>query len=117
MSTIAIAVTVTVTSNFTASTLPPSLSDKTSASRTMANTDKGITDLAEKVRQLVRNEFVNIIPNTDQACTVAVTVTQRHAEADHCPAGRSPRQCLRWPESNLSHPRREPCSGGTQPLR
>jgi hypothetical protein len=72
MSTIAIAITVTYTGK-TASTLP-TLPPQT-GTRTIAATDKYITDLAEDVRRRVKDQFQGIDPNSNANTTVAVTVT------------------------------------------
>ena len=69
---IAIAITVTQ-STYTKTTLPPAAG--ATASRTMAATDKGITDLAERVRKEVENLFLSIDPNSHANTTVSVTVT------------------------------------------
>lgn len=74
MSTIAIAITVTYT-GFSKTTLPPAASDRTATARSMAATDKAITDLAEYTRQKVVQEFLGIDSNANTNTTVAVTVT------------------------------------------
>lgn len=72
MSNVAIAVTVTFHTALTASTLPGNAG---AATRTIAATDRAITDLAEATRRKVRDLFQAIDPNADANTTVAVTVT------------------------------------------
>jgi len=76
MATIVIRVDVTVTSSFTKTTLPPAASDASGTARTMASTDKGVTDYAERARQYWRDQFNGIVPNADAAVTVSnITIT------------------------------------------
>jgi hypothetical protein len=69
MSTIAVAITVTYT-GAGASTIP-----SPTGNRTMAATDKYITDLAEDVRRQIKDQFQGIDSAADAHTTVADTVT------------------------------------------
>jgi hypothetical protein len=67
---IAIAITVTDNASVTKTTIP-----SPTGNRTMAATDKWVTDLAEKTRQLVVQQFQAIDPAANTNITVGVTVT------------------------------------------
>lgn len=73
MSTIAVAATATWTGGFTASTLPPSQAG--GSTRTMAATDRAITDIAERFRQEIAQELSGIDKDALLHTTVTITVT------------------------------------------
>jgi hypothetical protein len=72
MATIVIDVSTTVTSGFTASTLPAS--SPGGSARTMAATDQGITNLKDEVNRLIKDYFAGVGIAPSQVVTT-VTVT------------------------------------------
>jgi hypothetical protein len=72
MATIVIDISTTVTSSFTASTLPASQAG--GSSRTMAATDQGITNLKSEVNRLIQDLFAGVGISPPQVVTT-VTVT------------------------------------------
>lgn len=72
MSTIVIDISTTVTSGFTASTLPASQIG--GAARTMAATDDGITHLKSEVQRVIADLFQGVgVPSSAVVTTVTVT--------------------------------------------
>lgn len=72
MATIVIATSTTVTSGFTASTLPASAPG--GSARTMANTDQALTYLRDEVNRIVKDLFQGVnVPASGVVTTITVT--------------------------------------------